>query len=105
MLATALLNPIRASLAVILAATGFAAYAQRGQAPLTVASPNGAIAVTVTADSDLKWAVSMNNSPVLLPSKIGMTFGLNQTIGHNPRIRTSRTTTVDQTLRPVLKIK
>jgi len=108
MSATPFLTSIRASITVLLFAVGFAASAQRAQraqTPLTVASPSGAIVVSVTTDSDIKWSISMNDRPVLLPSKIGMTFGFDQTIGRNPRVRNSRTTTVDQTLRPVLKIK
>jgi alpha-glucosidase len=47
----------------------------------------------------------MNDQPILLPSKIGMTFNFGQTIGKNPRVRSSRTTTVNQALRPVVSIK
>ncbi|MDR0498408.1 MAG: glycoside hydrolase family 97 protein [Holophagales bacterium] len=77
----------------------------KAQAPLTVASPNGAIVVSVTADSDLKWAVNVSGRTVILPSKIGMTFGNGRVIGRNPKIKTSNTSTADQTLRPVVKIK
>jgi len=75
------------------------------QAPLTVASPNGAIVVSVTATSELEWAVNMNGRAVLLPSKIGMTFSNDRIIGRNPKIKTSKVSTVDQTLRPVVRIK
>ncbi|MCL1893737.1 MAG: glycoside hydrolase family 97 protein [Holophagaceae bacterium] len=82
-----------------------ALVAQRPQNTLTIASPNGSIVVSITANSDLQWSVSMNNYPVLLPSKIGMTFNFDKEIGKNPRIRSSKTTSTNQVLRPVLKIK
>ena len=97
------LTTIRASMATLLFIVGLSA--QRAQTPLTVASPNGAIVATIATDSDLKWSVSLNNSPVLLPSKIGMAFNFDKIIGKNPRIRSSRTASVNQTLRPVLKLK
>jgi alpha-glucosidase len=90
---------------IALSAAWPSASAQRPQALLTVASPNGAIVVAVAADADLKWSVAMNGKPVLLPSSIGMTFNYDQTIGKSPRVRGSKATSVNQTLRPVVKIK
>ncbi|MDR2697713.1 MAG: glycoside hydrolase family 97 protein [Holophagales bacterium] len=95
---------IMAPLAMALAAIAADAV-PKPRAPLTVASPNGAIVVSITADSDLKWAVNMNGRTVLLPSKIGMTFSNGRIIGKNPKIKTSKVSTVDQALRPVVKIK
>jgi alpha-glucosidase len=96
---------VQASLAIMLSAAWLAASAQRPQAPLTVASPNGAIVVAIAADKDLKWSVTMNGQPVLLPSSIGMTFNHDQAIGKSPRVRSSKATSVNQTLRPAVKIK
>jgi alpha-glucosidase len=96
---------INASIAAMLSAAWIAAFAQRPQAPLTVASPSGAIVVAIAADTNLKWSVTMKGKPLLLPSAIGMTFNLDQTIGKNPRVKSSKATSVNQALRPVVKIK
>ncbi|MDR2560820.1 MAG: glycoside hydrolase family 97 N-terminal domain-containing protein, partial [Holophagales bacterium] len=92
-----------ATLAALPAALAQAAP-KKGQSQ-TVASPNGSIVVSVAAGADLRWSVTMNGQPVLLPSKIGMAFNSDKVIGKNPVIRSSKTATVDQVLRPVLKIK
>ncbi len=75
------------------------------QAPLTVSSPNGAIVVTVTAGADLSWSVTMDGRPVLLPSKIALSLDGNRTLGAPAAVRTTSTRTVDQVLRPVVRVK
>jgi len=81
------------------------ATAKKGQPPQTIASPSGSIVVSVAAGADLRWSVTMNGQPILMPSKIGMAFNSDKVIGKNPVIRSSKTASVDKTLRPVLKIK
>ena len=81
------------------------APAKKAQAPQTIASPSGSIVVSVAAGADLRWSVTMNGQPVLLPSKIGMAFSSDKIIGKNPVIKSSKTATVNHVLRPVLKIK
>ncbi|MDR2561805.1 MAG: glycoside hydrolase family 97 protein [Holophagales bacterium] len=97
-----------AALATLLA-IGPTAMAQatpkKGGASQTIASPSGSIVVSVATGADLRWSVTMNGQPILLPSKIGMTFNFDKAIGKTPVIRSSKTATVNQTLRPVLKIK
>lgn len=103
MIKNTLLITIKVFVAALMSATSLAA--QRQQAPHTITSPNGAIIVSITADSSLKWSVSLNGRQVMMPSKIGMTFDFDNVIGKNPRIRSSRVTSVNQVLLPVLRVK
>jgi alpha-glucosidase len=81
------------------------AYAQPPSAPLTVTSPNGAITVTVTAGATLAWSVAMDGKPVVLPSTIGLTLDGNRALGASATVRATTTRTVDQVLRPVVRVK
>ena len=74
-------------------------------APLTVASPNGALVVTVGVGDQLTWSVSLRGRAVLLPSRLGMTLASGQVLGAKPVVTVTKTRTVDQVLRPVVRIK
>ena len=74
-------------------------------APLAVASPNGSIVVTISADANLRWAVAVAGRPVLLPSSIGLTLDGGRVLGADPKVRATTTRTVDQVLRPVVRVK
>jgi alpha-glucosidase len=73
--------------------------------PLTVASPNGAIVVSVAAGADLRWSVDVGGRPVLLPSTIGLTLDGGRAIGALPKVRATTARSVDQVLRPVVRVK
>ena len=47
----------------------------------------------------------MDGRPVLLPSKIALTLDGNRTLGAPATVRTTTTRTVDQVLRPVVRVK
>ena len=93
------------SMAAVLWPAGSANAQQAAVKPLTVASPNGLIVVSVTAGSDLRWSVDVGGKPVLLPSSIGLTLDGGRVIGVLPRVRATTTRTVDQVLRPVVRVK
>ncbi|MFA6167860.1 MAG: glycoside hydrolase family 97 catalytic domain-containing protein, partial [Gemmatimonadaceae bacterium] len=76
-----------------------------GGSPLTVASPNGALVVTVGVGEQLTWSVTLRGRAVLLPSRIGMTLAGGQVLGAKPVVSATSTRAVDQILRPVVRIK
>jgi len=89
----------------VMALTAGGAAARQAAAPLTVASPGGAILVTVGTGADLTWSVTVDGRPVLLPSKIGLTLDGNRGLGANATVRATTTRSVDQVLRPVVRVK
>lgn len=89
----------------VMALTAGGAAARQAAAPLTVASPGGAILVTVGTGADLTWSVTVDGRPVLLPSKISLTLDGNRGLGANARVRATTTRSVDQVLRPVVRVK
>jgi alpha-glucosidase len=88
---------------ILAAAVGGAA--QPAAQPLTVTSPSGAIAVTVTAGADLAWSVTMDGRPVLLPSRIALALDGNRTLGAPAFVRATTTRSIDQVLHPVVRVK
>ncbi|MEK7238951.1 MAG: glycoside hydrolase family 97 protein [Gemmatimonadota bacterium] len=82
-----------------------AARAASGSAPLTVASPNGALLVTVGLGEQLTWSVTLRDRVILHPSRLGMTLGSGQALGVRPVVKSTRTRIVDQVLKPVVRIK
>ena len=73
--------------------------------PLTVASPNQTLVVTIGVGEQLTWAVSLRDRVVLQPSRIGMTLEGGQIIGAAPKTSGTSTRAVDQILKPVVRIK
>ena len=76
-----------------------------GVAPLTVASPNGALVVTVGVGEQLTWSVTLRGRAILLPSRIGMSLASGQVLGAKPVVSTTSTRAVNEVLRPVVRIK
>jgi alpha-glucosidase len=74
-------------------------------APLTVASPNKALVVTIGFGEQLTWSIALGDRVVLQPSRIGMTLEGGQVIGAAPAVSGTRTRSVDQILKPVVRIK
>ncbi len=93
------------SLAAMLSSVGVSSAQPQGAKPLTVASPGGAIVVSVSVGQDLRWSVDVGGKPVLLPSSIGLTLDAGRAIGALPKVRSTTTRTVDQVLRPVVRVK
>jgi alpha-glucosidase len=81
-----------------------AAQSSRAAQPLTVASPGGALVVTVGTDGALTWAVTAHGRDVLLASRIAMTLS-DRVVGERPVVAATKTRSVDQVLHPVVRIK
>jgi hypothetical protein len=78
---------------------------QRVTAPLTVASPNGALVVTLGTDGQLTWSVSLRGSQILRPSRIAMTLNGGRILGEKPVVSGTATQSADRILKPVVRIK
>ena len=73
--------------------------------PLTVTSPSGALVVTIGTTGQLTWAVSAGGHQVLAPSRLSMTLAGGRVLGTNPVVTGTTTRSVDETLRPVVRVK
>ncbi len=103
------------ALLIALAAAALAP-AQSSTDPLTVASPDGAIVVTVAAGDELTWAVSAGGREILRPSPIGLTLaggldrrspsgGGGRVLGARAVVSATSSRRVDEVLRPVVRVK
>jgi len=77
----------------------------KAPAPLTVASPNGAIIATVGPEGRLTWSVAVGGQQVLLPSPIAITLDDGRVLGAKPQILRTTTRSADAVLKPVVRIK
>jgi len=79
--------------------------ARQGSAPpLAIASPSGALTVTIGTEGYLTWSVSFKGRPILLPSRIALALA-DRTLGDRPSVSGTTTRAADQVLRPVVPIK
>jgi alpha-glucosidase len=81
------------------------AGAQPAGRRLSVASPNGALEVSIGTQGSLTWSVSLRGEPILQPSPISMTLDGGRTLGAQPVVAGTTTRRQDQVLRPVVRIK
>jgi alpha-glucosidase len=72
--------------------------------PLTVTSPNGAIVVTLGLGDQLTWAVSDRGKDVLRPSRLALVLA-DRTLGKKAALTSTTPRSVNQVLRPVVRIK
>lgn len=80
-----------------------AAFAQHTK-KYQVKSPDGRIIITVTANETIKWAVDHEETPVILPSEIGMTLTNGEILGKDPAVRKASTASVNEAIvTPVYK--
>jgi alpha-glucosidase len=70
-----------------------------------VASPNGTLVATVGVDGQLTFAVSLRGREIVRPSRISMTLDGGSVLGANPVLASSSSRSVDQVLKPVVRIK
>jgi alpha-glucosidase len=92
--------------ACLIAVTAKAVPARQQVAPsFTVASPGGALVVTVATGGQLTWAVTFGGRPILRPSRIALTLQGGRVLGADPAVIGSTTRQVDQVLRPAVRIK
>ena len=89
------------------AATAPAALsAPQPEAPaFTIASPNGAIEITVATKGQVTWGVTVRGREVLRPSRIALTLQGGRVLGAGPSVVGSTPRRVDQVLRPVVRLK
>lgn len=73
--------------------------------PLAVASPNGALVITVGTRDQLTWSVALRDRVVLQPSRLGLQLSDGRTLGAKPVVKGTSTRTVDQLLHPVVRVK
>jgi alpha-glucosidase len=77
------------------------------QAPdsLQVTSPNGALIVTIGTGERLTYAVRHRGRDLVLPSPLGLTLADGTTMGAKAVVSSSKSWTVNQVLKPVVRIK
>ncbi len=88
-----------AAAGVVLIGSPASAYAQ------TIASPNGAIVVTIDTSPDLTYSISLRGREVIAPSSISMTLAGGETLGTNAVVTASTLQSIDRVLRPVAPTK
>lgn len=91
--------------AVALVSFLLAGAAGAATAPLTVASPNGALVVTIGTGAQLTWSLSLRGRVLLSPSRVALTLDDGRVLGAAPRVTRTTTRKVDQVLRPVVRYK
>ncbi len=94
------------ALAALAAATAHAQTPQqRTLGPMTVASPNGALVVTVGTEGQLTWSVALRGSTIVAPSRIGMTLEGGRALGDTPAVARTTTRSAGHVLKPVVRQK
>ena len=83
-------------------AAGFS-VSTKGQ-EFQLSSPDGAIDVEVVVDERITWEVSLNGNSVVLPSSLALNVD-NRILGENPRLRSDKRRSVNETIEPVVAIK
>jgi len=73
--------------------------------PLTVASPGGAVVVTIGTGGDVTWAVTFKGREVLKASRLAMTLDGGRVLGGAPVVAGTATQAVDRALKPVVRAK
>jgi alpha-glucosidase len=73
--------------------------------PLTVASPGGALVVTVGVEGQVTWSVSYRGNTLITPSRIAMTLDGGRVLGDKPVVSRTATRSADQVLKPVVRQK
>ncbi|PWT89267.1 MAG: alpha-glucosidase [Blastocatellia bacterium] len=81
-----------------------ATVVQAQQTQLNLQSPNGQIQVRIHATDRLTYDVVVNNNPVLVNSTLSIDIDHTQ-LGGNPKVKTSKQTTVDRTIESVVPQK
>lgn len=85
---------------LVLATAAFAQHSKLYQ----VKSPDGKIVITIATDDALTWAVNHEETPVILPSEIGMTLANGEILGKKPAVKKAAYVTVNETITtPVYK--
>ncbi len=81
------------------------ASAQPANAPLTVASPNGAIVVAIGTGPNVTWSVTSGGTPLLAPSRVGLVLADGRVLGDAAVVKATSARHVDTVLKPVVRYK
>lgn len=72
---------------------------------LLLASPDGALRLTVQTNTELTWQLQRRNQPLTLPTPIALTLDGRGTLGNNPVVQKVERNVVDRVLRPPVRQK
>ncbi len=78
---------------------------QKAAGPLIVASPGGAIVVTLATDGQLTWSVTLRGREILKPSRIAMTLDGGRVLGDKPVVSATAAQAIDGALKPTVHTK
>ncbi|MBS2210684.1 glycoside hydrolase family 97 protein [Carboxylicivirga mesophila] len=70
-----------------------------------VSSPDQNIKVTISIGEEIAYSVDYKGQKLIAPSAISMDLGFGDVLGHRPELMGSKTTTVNEVLKPVVKEK
>lgn len=87
-------------LTVILVMYSSALFAQRNQS-FEVQSPDGKTNLTVQTGSDIRWSVSHDGQPVIVPSPASLLLEGGEVLGHNVSIRSSEKEEINTAFKPL----
>lgn len=82
------------SLSALLLIISLAGYAQKSKV-YHVKSPDSKIDVTINADKKITWSAMHESNVIIAPSTISLTLGSGEVLGDDPKIISSKTTTVN----------
>jgi alpha-glucosidase len=69
-----------------------------------IASPNGQISVTVSADSQIRWSASVDNHSIFNNNSISLDLGT-ALLGVNPKVVSDKLTSVSEVVQTVVPVK
>lgn len=70
----------------------------------TIQSPDGKIKVTVAVDEQIRWSATVDNQSIFTNNTLSVDLGTS-VLGVNPKVASAKTTTVNETLQPVIAVK
>lgn len=85
---------------MLLTMTGMAT----AQSAYKLGSPNGDIQVTVTVSDQIRYDIACQQEPLLQQGLLQLELG-KEVLGQRPKVTKSSTTTVDETIRPVVPLR
>jgi alpha-glucosidase len=77
----------------------------KGDEDFTLTSPNGLIELKVSVSENITYSVQYGNERLITPSRILMNIDDGTLLGSNPEIISHETKEVNETLKPVVKVK
>lgn len=85
---------------MLLTMTGMAT----AQSAYKLGSPNGDIQVTVTVSDQIRYDIACQQEPLLQQGLLQLELG-KEVLGQRPKVTKSSTTTIDETIRPVVPLR